>query len=75
MVNVNLKGYYIPGEEVTVDEQLFPFRGRWGFFMYIPSKPARYRINIWCIKRLDYPLQGQLYTGMAASGIRDAGQG
>ncbi|XP_051566192.1 uncharacterized protein LOC127447964 isoform X1 [Myxocyprinus asiaticus] len=36
-----------PGPEVTVDEQLVPFRGRCPFRQYMPSKPAKYGIKIW----------------------------
>lgn len=32
---------YIPHEYMTIDEMLFAFRGRCGFRVYIPSKPAK----------------------------------
>ena len=32
---------YEPGGHLTVDEQLLAFRGRCGFRMYIPNKPAK----------------------------------
>lgn len=37
---------YVPGEEITVDEQLLAFRGRCPFRMYIKNKPAKYGIKI-----------------------------
>ncbi|XP_060809050.1 piggyBac transposable element-derived protein 4-like [Amyelois transitella] len=37
---------YIPGTNVTIDEQLLGFRGRCKFRMYIPNKPAKYGIKI-----------------------------
>lgn len=37
---------YVPGENLTVDEQLMVFRGRGPFRIYIPSKPAKYGIKI-----------------------------
>lgn len=45
--------------------------------MYIPSKPAKYGIKIWWVNdsKSYYPFQGQLYTGLSASGVRDVGQG
>ena len=32
---------YSPGPHITVDEQLLAFRGRCGFRMFIPNKPAK----------------------------------
>lgn len=32
---------YIPGEEITIDEQMIPFRGRAPFKIYMRSKPDR----------------------------------
>lgn len=37
---------YVPGEEITADEQLLAFRGRCPFRMYIKNKPAKYGIKI-----------------------------
>lgn len=34
-------GNYSPGPHVTVDEQLLAFKGRCGFRMFIPNKPAK----------------------------------
>lgn len=34
-----LKALYSPGKNLTVDEQLLPYRGRCPFTQYIPSKP------------------------------------
>lgn len=39
--------FYNPGPNVTIDEQLIPFRGQCPFRQYIPSKPAKYGIKIW----------------------------
>ena len=47
MFVATLRKYYIPGTDVTVDEQLVPFRGRCPFRQYIPSKPAKYGIKVW----------------------------
>ncbi|XP_029917511.1 piggyBac transposable element-derived protein 4-like [Myripristis murdjan] len=61
---------YDPGREVTVDEQLVPFRGRCPFRQYMPSKPTRYGVKIWaaCDARSSYAWNMQVYTGKAASG-------
>lgn len=65
MLNHNLKKCYIPGECLTVDEQLFGFRGRTKFTQYIPSKPAKYGIKVFwiCDAANGYPLHGDLYKG------------
>ena len=39
-------GKCIYGENLTVDEQLLVFRGRYPFRMYIPIKPTKYGIKI-----------------------------
>ena len=35
-----------PTENITVDEQLFPYKGHTKFTQYIPTKPAKYEIKI-----------------------------
>ena len=37
----------IAGTDITVNEQLVPFRGRCPFRQYFPSKPAKHGIKIW----------------------------
>lgn len=37
---------YVPGTNVTIDEQLLAFRGRCKFRMYIPNKPAKYGVKL-----------------------------
>ena len=60
-----LKRYYIPGPNLTVDEQLMPFRGRCSFIQYLPSKPDRYGIKMFWIVDSDnsYPLRCVPYLG------------
>lgn len=72
----NLDSQYRPHESITVDEQLFNFRGRTPFTQYMPSKPAKYGIKIWwvCDSFSYYPLRGQLYTGKV-NNTRDVNQG
>ncbi len=65
MFLVSLSRYYIPGQDMTVDEQLVPFRGRCPFRQYIPSKPAKYGIKLWwnCDATTSYPLKGEVFLG------------
>lgn len=77
MLNANLKACYIAGPGVTVDEQLYGFRGRTKFTQFIPSKPNKYGIKVWWVNcsKTAYPIQGQIYTGLASNGEREVNQG
>lgn len=59
-----------PGQDITVDECLVPFRGRCPFKQYMPSKPAKYGIKIWaaCDARTSYAWNMQVYTGKPQGG-------
>lgn len=77
MWNAFLRDAYIPGESMTVDEQLVTFRGRCPFRQYIPSKPGRYGIKIWaiCDSATSYAWKMEVYTGKRAGEQRDVNQG
>ncbi|XP_034743420.1 piggyBac transposable element-derived protein 4-like [Etheostoma cragini] len=68
---------YDPGPDVTVDEQLVPFRGRCAFRQYMPCKPARYGLKSWvaCDARSSYAWNMQLYTGKSVSGTPEKNLG
>lgn len=55
---------YNPNENITVDEQLVGFRGRYPFKQYIPSKPSKYGIKIWTLhdSKTLYALKTPIYT-------------
>lgn len=46
MLNERLRNSYNAGDNITIDEQLYPYRGRTRFTQYIPSKPARYGLKV-----------------------------
>ncbi|XP_039953268.1 piggyBac transposable element-derived protein 4-like [Bactrocera tryoni] len=46
MMNNNLAAQYKPSSCLTIDEQLFPYRGRTRFTQYMPSKPAKYGVKM-----------------------------
>lgn len=75
--NANLEKMYQPHDCITIDEQLFPFRGHTKFTQYIPSKPAKYGIKVFwaCDAETAYPLQGELYTGKPTGGARQVNVG
>ncbi|XP_065675888.1 piggyBac transposable element-derived protein 4-like [Hydra vulgaris] len=60
-----LSNSFRPYENVTVDEELVPFRGRCSFRQYIKSKPAKYGLKLWllCDSSTSYVLNAQIYTG------------
>lgn len=66
-----------PGQDITVDECLVPFRGRCPFKQYMPSKPAKYGIKIWaaCDARTSYAWNMQVYTGKPRGGQPERNQG
>ncbi|GFO24935.1 PiggyBac transposable element-derived protein 4 [Plakobranchus ocellatus] len=62
---INLGRYYVPGINITVDEQLVAFRGRCSFLQYLPSTPDKYGLKIfWATDPVtNYPLAGVPYLG------------
>ena len=73
----NLRDAYTPGPQMTVDEQLFFFRGRCPFRQYIPSKPGKYGIKVWamCEANTSYAWKMQVYTGKDSTIGREVNQG
>lgn len=77
MLMKHLESQYVPGAQITVDEQLFPYRGRTRFTQYIPSKPAKYGIKIWwlCDANSNYPLKRIIYVRKPPGETRAVNQG
>lgn len=75
-LNENLFFHYDASMYITIDEQLYGFRGRTRFTQYMPKKPAKYGIKVWwsCDSLTGYPLVGQIYTGKSSNG-REINQG
>jgi hypothetical protein len=38
--------HFVPDENLTIDEQLTPFRGRCRFEQYMPENPAKYELKL-----------------------------
>ncbi|CAF1543551.1 unnamed protein product [Adineta ricciae] len=49
----NLKTCYITGHNITIDEQLLPFRGKCPFRQFIPKKPDKYGLKLWLCVDVD----------------------
>lgn len=77
LLNKALQSMFKPYECLTVDEQLYAYRGRLKFKQYIPSKPAKYGIKVFWLNdvRTAYPLQGILYKGKEADAERKTNVG
>ena len=45
----NIQKCMTPGSKLTIDEQLYAFRGKCKFKQYIGSKPAKYGFKIWAL--------------------------
>lgn len=66
----NCQKCYTPGAFVCVDEMLVPFRGRSSFRMYMPQKPAKYRLKIQCLTdaKSHYLVNAYMYTSEGSDG-------
>nr|XP_023660032.1 piggyBac transposable element-derived protein 4-like [Paramormyrops kingsleyae] len=55
---------YTPGENITVDERLIPFRGQCAFRQYMPRKPGKYGLKLWVASdsATSYAYNVQIYT-------------
>ncbi|CAF2995762.1 unnamed protein product [Rotaria sp. Silwood2] len=60
-----LPRHFIPSENLTIDEQLVPLRGRCRFVQYIPKKSVKYGLKFWVLSDADsrYALSIDLHTG------------
>nr|XP_005172805.1 dual specificity protein phosphatase 26 isoform X1 [Danio rerio]XP_005172806.1 dual specificity protein phosphatase 26 isoform X1 [Danio rerio] len=67
---------YNPGQNLTVDKCLVPFRGRCPFKIYMQCKPAKYGIQIWavCDSKSSYAWNMQIHTGKPADGKAEEDQ-
>ena len=68
---------YSPNCEQAVDEAMISFQGRSSLKQYLPAKPVKRGIKVWC--RADshngYLSEIQVYTGQSATGEREVNLG
>ncbi|KAK2580001.1 hypothetical protein KPH14_010766 [Odynerus spinipes] len=59
----NSQACYQPGQNITVDEQLFPTKARCKFIQYMPNKPNKFGIKFWLASDVTskYALNGFAY--------------
>ena len=57
-------------QNITIDEQLVPFRGRCSFRQYIPNKPAKYGIKIFTLADANsrYTFSMEIYAAIQPEG-------
>lgn len=67
IVNITKKFriYYTPGQNLSVDEAMIPFKGRLHFKQYMPMKPTKWGVKCWAIADSSngYMLDCQIYLG------------
>ena len=68
---------YNPNCEQAVDEAMIKFQGRSSLKQYLPAKPVKRGIKVWCgaDSHNGYLCQFQVYTGQASSGEREVNLG
>ncbi|XP_064648759.1 piggyBac transposable element-derived protein 4-like [Lineus longissimus] len=70
VLNENFPRLFTPGENLSVDEAMVKFDGRLAWKQYMPKKPVKWGIKIWCLcdSNAGYILAFEVYTGAAAAG-------
>ncbi|MCG8620554.1 MAG: transposase, partial [Proteobacteria bacterium] len=65
MIERNFMHVYTPKKNLSVDEASCPFKGRLGFKMYNPRKPARFHIHLYqvCEAESGYCIGLEVFTG------------
>lgn len=61
----NCQNCYAPGQNITIDEQLFPTKARCKFTQYMPNKPSKFGIKFWIATDLTskYTINAFPYSG------------
>ena len=59
------KSYFVPGQNISVDERMVAFKGRIGMKQYIKDKPTKWGFKLWILASSDsgYTCKFQVYTG------------
>ena len=71
---VGLRKYYFPSHSLTIDEQLYGFRGYVPGMCYMPMKPSKYGIKIFwlCDAKNGFALESFLYCGKEGRSVGQA---
>ena len=70
MCQENFRRCYAPGRDLAVDEAMIEFDGRLAWKQYMPKKPVKWGIKLWCLCEATsvYCLAFTVYTG-AETGV------
>ena len=73
----NYKESMNPNAELTIDEHFIAFHGNCSFRVYMPTKPCKYGIKVWCLadNSNSYAVNLQVYAGLGPDGQREQHQG
>ncbi|XP_063971496.1 piggyBac transposable element-derived protein 4-like [Lytechinus pictus] len=61
----NFSSMFVPGQTLSVDEAMIKYNGRLAWKQYMPKKPTKWGIKLWCLcdSKTGYCLTFQVYTG------------
>ena len=70
-LKANFKLQYMPHEELSVDESMIHFKGRTSLVQYMPMKPIKRGIKMWCRAdaRTGYLCDLNIYSGKTAGAV------
>lgn len=62
---------YQPSENITIDEGMCPFRGRFGYKVYMPQKPNKYGIKLYMLSeaKTGYVWNVDVFHGQENTGL------
>ena len=70
-IRANFLSQYVPHKEVAIDEAMIKFKGRSSLKQYMPMKPIKRGIKMWC--RADsingYLNDFEIYAGKSGEGV------
>ena len=72
MANETFLAKYKPAKEISIDEAMVPFKGRSSLRQYMPIKPIKWGMKVWCAAEADtgYLLQFDVYCGKRQDGTQ-----
>ena len=67
--------YYVPAQNLSIDEQMIGTKCRVSFIQYMPKKPKKFGLKVWvlCEALTGYTLQFRVYTGKIENVVENLG--